>query len=271
MKFKLINWVLLDAMREAGIKNQYTRHELGIKIMPYWANAAKESSAIITSDKNLQKLGGKLMETASRIDFNEACYYQGADQDCFVFNPTSWTEVKGAKGYVPTLTPSLIHFVRKEFKGYEGAIKEVTSKDLFFTTQLSRLMETGKTYFGFIDTSIPTAMIEAFSKPENSAFIDQFLAPYISVTEVIVPTLFTSLAITEPRSGSGGGYGASSKGEGEADKIKARQEAVKSMVATLYGESTPENYRKALSEQIFVIAISLELGLALPSNLSVSF
>ena len=271
MKFELINWVLLHAMREAGIKNQYTRHELGIKTMPYWANPAKESSAIITSDKNLQKLGGKLMETASRIDFNEACYYQGTDQDCFVFNPTNWTEVKGAQGYVPTLSPSLIHFVRKEFKGFQNAVKEVTPKDLFFTTQLSRLMETGKTYFGFIDTSIPTAMIEAICKPENSAFIDQFLAPYISVTEVITPTLFTSLVIAESRSNGGNGYGGGAKAEAETDKIKARNEAVKAMVATLYGDYSLENYHKALGEQSFLIAISLELGLALPSNLSVSF
>lgn len=239
--------------------------------MPYWANAAKESSAIITSDKNLQKLGGKLMETASRIDFNEACYYQGTDQDCFVFNPTSWTEVKGANGYVPTLTPSLIHFVRKEFKGFQNAVKEVTPKDLFFTTQLSRLMETGKTYFGFIDTSIPQAMIDMINKPESAAIVDQLLTPYISVTEVTTPTLFTSLVIAESRQGGGNGYGGGAKSEAEADKIKARNEAVKAMVATLYGEFTPENYRKALGEQIFVIAISLELGLALPSNLSVSF
>ena len=239
--------------------------------MPYWANPAKESSAIITSDKNLQKLGGKLMETASRIDFNEACYYVGGDQDCFVFNPTSWTEVKGAQGYVPTLSPSLIHFVRKEFKGFQNAVKEVTPKDLFFTTQLSRLMETGKTYFGFIDTSIPQAMIDMINKPESAAIVDQLLTPYISVTEALTPTLFTSLVIAESRSNGGNGYGGGAKAEAEADKIKARNEAIKAMVATLYGEFTPENYRKALGEQIFVIAISLELGLALPSNLSVSF
>ena len=239
--------------------------------MPFWANAAKELSTVITSDKNLQKLGGKLMETASRIDFNEACYYQGVDQDSFVFNPTSWTEVKGTQGYLPTLTPSLIHFVRKEFKGFQNAIKEVTAKDLFFTTQLSRLMETGKTYFGFIDTSIPTAMIDMVNNPASAAIIDQLLTPYISVTEVASPTLFTSLVIAESRSQGGNGYGGGAKSEAEADKIKARQEAIKAMVALMYGDYSLKNHSIAMGDQNFIIAMSLELGLALPSNLSVSF
>ena len=238
--------------------------------MPFWANAAKEVSVLITSEKNLQKLGGKLMETSARIDFNEACYFAGSDQDSFVFNPTSWTEVKGTNGYVPTLTPSLIHFVRKEFKGFQGVVKEVTAKDLFFTTQLSRLMESGKTYFGFIDTSIPQAMIDMINKPESLPIIDTLLSPYISLSEVTTPTLFTGLAVSEYKSG-GNSYGGGAKSESEADKIKARQETVKTLVTTLYGEFTPENYRKALGEQVFTIAISLELGLALPSNLSLSF
>ena len=238
--------------------------------MPFWANAAKEANIIVTSEKNLQKLGGKLMETSSRIDFNEACYYIGTEQDSFVFNPTQWTEVKGAQGYVPTLTPSLIHFVRKEFKGYQGAVKEVTAKDLFFTTQLSRLMESGKTYDGFIDTSIPQAMIDMINKPENSAIIDQLLTPYINVAEVLAPTLFSGLAVSEYKAGgNGGSYG--SKGESESDKIKARQEAVKAMVTLMYGDYSLKNHSIALADQAFIIAMSFELGLALPSNLSLSF
>mgnify|MGYP000025764299 CR=1 FL=1 len=238
--------------------------------MPFWANAAKEANIIVTSEKNLQKLGGKLMETSARIDFNEGCYFIGSDQDSFVFNPTSWTEVKGTNGYVPTLTPSLIHFVRKEFKGYQGAVKEVTPKDLFFTTQLSRLMESGKTYDGFIDTSIPQAMIDMINKPENSAIIDQLLTPYINVAEVLAPVLFSGLAVSEYKAGgNGGSYG--SKGESESDKIKARQEAVKALVASFYGEYTIEKYKLAIGDQTFIIAMSFELGLALPSNLSLSF
>ena len=131
-------------------------------------------------------------------------------------------------------------------------------------------MESGKTYDGFIDTSIPQAMIDMINKPENSAIIDQLLTPYINVAEVATPTLFSGLAVSEYKAGgNGGSYG--SKGESTADAIKARQEAVKALVASFYGEYTMEKYLLALGDQAFIIAMSFELGLALPSNLSLSF
>jgi hypothetical protein len=240
--------------------------------MPFWANAAKEVSDKITSEKNLQKLGSKsLSEVSARIDFAEARYFTGENQDSFVFNPSSWTEVKGANGYTPTLSPSLIHFIRKEFSGYQGVKKEPTPKDAFFTTQLSRLMESGKTYFGYIDTSIPDAAIGLVNDPANAAIVATLISPYISLSEVATPSeVFLGLAVTESKTGGfgGGGY---SKGEGEADRIKARKATIEAVVTALYGEFNPANYKKALGDQNFIIAVSIELGLALPSNLSLSF
>lgn len=268
MAFRLINWELLKIMSENQIPHQYDRHNKGLKTMPFWANIAKEVSTTISSEKNLQKLGSKtLTEVNSRIDFNEARYFVGENQDSFVFNPTQWTEVKGTNGYTPTLTPSLIHFTRKEFKGFGGVNKEVTPKDKFFTEQLSKLMESGKTYYGFIDTSIPDAMITMIQDPNQAAIVNQLLTPYISVTEVTEPTLFTSLAISESRSGfSGNGY---SKGETEAEKIASRKEAIKALAVEMFGENAQA--KDYMDNAKFAAYASLVLGLPLPSNLSLTF
>lgn len=262
-----INWVLLKIMSDNHVPHIYQRNHTGIKLMPYWANAPKTPSETITTVDNLQKLGGKnLMEISARIDFTEARYFVGENQDSLVFMPQAWTEVKGANGYTPTLTPSLIHFTRKEHKGFQNSVKEVTPKDLFFTTHLSKMMEAGKHYSGYIDTSIPSMVIDLIAKPENAPFIQQMLLPYVFVQEV-ESTLFSSLSITESR-GSGGSWGGS-KGESEADKIKARQEAIKALTVELFGENAkPSEY---LDNPKFAVYASLCLGLPLPSNINYSF
>lgn len=273
MAFKGINWALLNAMSKHNIKHIYTRHEKGSKTMPFWANEAKEPSLIATSEKNLQKLGAKsLMEVSSRIDFTEARYFQGENQDSFCFVPQVWTEVKGANGYTPTLTPSLIHFVKKEFKGYQGVAKTPCQKSLFFTTWLSKLMVDGKTYMGFIDTSIPPAMIDLIATNEaNEAMVSQLLSPYLRVDEVAEPSdALKSLAIS---GSSGGGYGggySKSSAEPEADKIKARSEAIKTVLASVSGKDDA-NVMDYLDNPKFVVLASLTLGLPIPSNITYTF
>lgn len=253
---------------------------------PFWANAPKESALIPTSDKNLQKLGGKIADISSRIDFSEAKYFVGNEQDSFVFLPTHWTEVKGTNGYNPTLTPSLIHFTRKEFKGFQGAMKEVTPKDLFFTTALSRLMESGKTYSGFIDTSIPDSVLnklqelqakiddasQVAAKPQNEMMLQMMVESYVNVVEVPTPSeTLAQIAIAESRSFGGGGYGGGSKSEAEADKIKAREAAIKAILISLTGSEDPNVHKNAMADQNFIVLASLTLGLPVPSNLSLTF
>lgn len=244
--------------------------------MPFWANAPKTLSETITSADNLQKLGNsKIMEDGSRIDFSEAKYFQGEEQDSFVFAPTNWTNVKGTNGYNPTLSPSLIHFTRKEHKGFKGVTKELTPKDKFFSEQLSKRMESGKVYFGFIDTGIPQNAIDAINDPANAANAELLIGMYLNVTEVETPSsVLQSLVITESRSSGGyGGYGGG-KGESEADKIQSRIKAIEATALKIKGLTTTEQGEidkavlSCLDRVDFAVLVSLQLGLPIPSNLS---
>jgi hypothetical protein len=254
---------------------------------PFWANAPKEITLIPTSDKNLQKLGGKISDISSRIDFSEAKYFVGTEQDSLVFLPTHWTEVKAMEGYTPALgIATLIHFTRKQFAGFKGVVKEVTPKDLFFTTALSKLMESGKTYSGFIDTSIPDSVLnklqelqakiddasQVATKPQNEMMVQMMVESYVNVVEVPTPSeTLAQIAIAESRSFGGGSYGGGSKSEAESDKIKAREAAITAILIKLTGSEDPTVHKNAMCDQNFIILASLTLGLPVPSNLSLSF
>ncbi len=237
--------------------------------MTYWANEPKLKADTITTVDNLQKLGNsKPMEGGSKIVFSEARYFVGEEQDSFVFQPLGWTEVKGANRYEPELIPSLIHFTRKDHKGYKGVVKELTPRDKFFCEQLSKRMESGKSYKGSINTAVPDNVIASLEDPQNADKVEWIVSMYISLEEIAEPTaLFQSLTVVESRSQGGyGGYGGGSKAEPEADKIKARQEAIKAILTRLTGKEDPKIADLTKEQwQEFVVFTSFSLGLTLPN------